>query len=209
MLCPNHEGPSAYHIPNASIPYLSYYYPVMHNNHSLHSYVVPRSIFWPCFPLSPSFSSVSLFILLHRPTIPAKALWHYTQLSPFVYSQALPSYPASLVTMAKPEREATYSLAESMKLPYPVNSHDMEIEYYFKDVESLIKVSAEPDFKALHAECEPYVDLATTTITLTWVEVYLEDGKLVNVDADGKSMQPSFKGLNAIKETKDGVAKYY
>lgn len=96
-----------------------------------------------------------------------------------------------------------------MKLPYPVNNHDMEIEYYFKDVESLLRVSADEGFKALHVECEPYVDLATTTVTLTWVEVYLEDGRLVNVDAAGKSTQPSFAELNNIGESDKPVAKYY
>ncbi|KAK8133685.1 hypothetical protein PG984_005697 [Apiospora sp. TS-2023a] len=102
----------------------------------------------------------------------------------------------------------TRGLAESMQLPYPVNSHDMEIEYYFKDVQSLLDVSGDEGFKALHAECEPYVDLATTSVTLTWVEVYLEEGRLVNVDAAGKSMQPSFAELNDIEEA-GPVAKYY
>ncbi|KAK8009251.1 hypothetical protein PG991_011802 [Apiospora marii] len=104
---------------------------------------------------------------------------------------------------------ATRSLAESMKLPYPVNSHDMEIEYYFQDVASLLAVSADEGFKALHVECEPYVDLATTTVTLTWVEVYLEGGRLVNVDAAGKSTQPSFAELNDIARSDEGVARYY
>ncbi|KAK8077177.1 hypothetical protein PG996_003347 [Apiospora saccharicola] len=86
--------------------------------------------------------------------------------------------------------------------------HDMEIEYYFKDAQALLDVSGDEGFKALHIECEPYVNLARTTVTLTWVEVYLEDGRLVNVDAAGKSMQPSFAELNDIEEARP-VAKYY
>ncbi|KAI0155703.1 hypothetical protein BJ166DRAFT_626806 [Pestalotiopsis sp. NC0098] len=73
----------------------------------------------------------------------------------------------------------TRALAESMKMPYKVNDHDLEIEYYFKDVASLLALSADQDFKDLHAECVPYVNIETTKITLTWIEVYLEDGKLV------------------------------
>lgn len=96
-----------------------------------------------------------------------------------------------------------------MKLPYQLSTHDMEIEYYFKDVASLLAVSADEDFKALHIECEPYVDLTTTKVTLTWIEVYLEDGKLVNVDAAGKSMQPSFAELSDIKVSDKPVDKYY
>ncbi|KAK8004847.1 hypothetical protein PG990_010884 [Apiospora arundinis] len=104
---------------------------------------------------------------------------------------------------------ATRGLLESLKLPYQLSTHDMEIEYYFKDVASLLAVSADEDFKALHVECEPYVDLTTTKVTLTWIEVYLEDGKLVNVDAAGKSMQPSFAELSDIKISDKPADKYY
>ncbi|KAK8039456.1 hypothetical protein PG993_007867 [Apiospora rasikravindrae] len=104
---------------------------------------------------------------------------------------------------------STRTLAESMKLPYPVSSHDMEIEYYFRDVAALLAVSADADFKRLHVECEPYVDLAATSVTLTWIEVYLEDGRLVNVDKEGKSAQPSFQELADIGVAEGPVAKYY
>ncbi|KAI1100053.1 hypothetical protein F4804DRAFT_58544 [Jackrogersella minutella] len=104
---------------------------------------------------------------------------------------------------------ATQGLAQSMKLPYKLNHHDLEIEYYFKDVASLLAVSGDEDFKALHVECEPYVNLETTTITLTWIEVYLEDGELVNIDSEGKSLQPSFEEMSDIKVSDKPVSKYY
>ncbi|KAK6215891.1 hypothetical protein LQW54_004071 [Pestalotiopsis sp. IQ-011] len=100
-------------------------------------------------------------------------------------------------------------LAESMKMPYTVNDHDLEIEYYFKDVASLLALSADQDFKDLHAECVPYVNIETTKITLTWIEVYLKHGKLVNVGSEGKSSQPSFEELSDIKSSDAPVAKYY
>lgn len=96
-----------------------------------------------------------------------------------------------------------------MKLPYKINDYDPQIEYYFKDVSSLIAISGDEGFKVLHVECEPYVDLATTTVTLSWVEVYLENGKLVNIDSEGKSLQPSFEELSNIKVSDDPVSKYY
>ncbi|KAK8070279.1 hypothetical protein PG994_006895 [Apiospora phragmitis] len=89
---------------------------------------------------------------------------------------------------------ATRGLLESMKLPYTSSTHDMEIEYYFKEVASLLAVSADEDFKALHIECEPF----------TW-----RNGKLVNVDAAGKNMQPSFAELSDIKVSDKPVDKYY
>ncbi|KAI0539809.1 hypothetical protein GGR58DRAFT_463532 [Xylaria digitata] len=104
---------------------------------------------------------------------------------------------------------STQALGSSMKLPYKINDYDLQIEYYFKDVASLIAISGDEGFKALHVECEPYVDLATTTVTISWVEVYLEDGKLVNIDNEGKSLQPSFEELSDIKLSDNPVSKYY
>ncbi|EMR67563.1 hypothetical protein MGN70_009731 [Eutypa lata] len=100
-------------------------------------------------------------------------------------------------------------LAKSMKTPYKVNNHDLEIEYYFKDVAHLLAVSADQEFKDLHLESEPYVRHDTATVTLTWIEVYLEDGKMVNVSAEGESLYPSFAELSDIKGTEESVANYY
>ncbi|KAF2995015.1 hypothetical protein E8E14_003242 [Neopestalotiopsis sp. 37M] len=104
---------------------------------------------------------------------------------------------------------STRALAQSLKLPYEINDHDLEIEYYFKDAATLLALSADEDFKALHIECVPYVNIETTKTTLSWIEVYLEDGKLVNVDSAGKSAQLSFEELSDIKLSEQPAAKYY
>lgn len=104
---------------------------------------------------------------------------------------------------------STRALVGSMKLPYAIDDHDLQIEYYFKDVSSLLAVSADEDFKALHVEAAPYVRLDTTTVTLTWIEVYLEDGKLVNIDNQGKSLQPSFAEQSNIQISDKPADKYY
>lgn len=96
-----------------------------------------------------------------------------------------------------------------MKTPYKVNDHDLEIEYYFKDVATLLAVSADQEFKDLHLESEPYVRHDTSTVTLTWIEVYLEDGKVVNVNPAGESLYQSFAELSDIKVTEESVANYY
>ncbi|KAI0162089.1 hypothetical protein GGR57DRAFT_453112 [Xylariaceae sp. FL1272] len=96
-----------------------------------------------------------------------------------------------------------------MKTPYKVNNHDLEIEYYFKDIATLLAVSADDEFKALHLESEPYVRHDTATVTLTWIEVYLDNGKLVNLDSEGQSLYPSFAELADIKGSQEPVAKYY
>ncbi|ROV89111.1 hypothetical protein VMCG_09863 [Cytospora schulzeri] len=104
---------------------------------------------------------------------------------------------------------STRALLESMKLPYAIDDHDLQIEYYFKDVSSLLAVSADEEFKALHVEATPYVRLDETTVTLTWIEVYLEDGKLVNIDGQGKSLQPSFAEQSDIQIADKPADKYY
>ncbi|KAK7755708.1 hypothetical protein SLS62_002319 [Diatrype stigma] len=105
--------------------------------------------------------------------------------------------------------KSTRELAASLKLPYPVTENDMLIEYYFKDLDSLLAISADEDFKALHVEAEPYIRSEATQVTLTWIEVYLEDGKLVNIDSEGKSTQPSFAELSDIKVSDKPLSKYY
>ncbi|KAI5928490.1 hypothetical protein F4810DRAFT_705431 [Camillea tinctor] len=97
----------------------------------------------------------------------------------------------------------------SMKTPYKVNDHDLKIECYFKDVANLLAVSADEEFKKLHIDSEPYVRHDTATVTLTWIETYLEDGKIVNTDPEEKSTYASFVELSDIKVTDKPVAKYY
>lgn len=96
-----------------------------------------------------------------------------------------------------------------MKLPYAIDDHDMTIEYYFRDVSSLLAVSGDERFKALHAEGTPYVRLDQATVAISWVEVYLEDGKLVNIGPDGKSTQPSFAEQSDVKISDRPAEKYY
>lgn len=96
-----------------------------------------------------------------------------------------------------------------MKLPYSIDNHDLQIEYYFRDVSSLLAVSDDEGFKALHVEATPYVRLDETTVALNWVEVYLQGGKLVNIGADGQSLQPSFAEQCDIEASDKPAGKYY
>lgn len=97
-----------------------------------------------------------------------------------------------------------------MNLPYSIEDNDLQIEYYSRDVSSLLAVSADEDFKALHVEAAPYVRLDETTVALTWVEVYLEGGKLVkNLGPNGESLQPSFAEQSDIRVSNRPADKYY
>ncbi len=62
----------------------------------------------------------------------------------------------------------------------------MTLEFYFRSFEEMNKVTNDPDFQALQAEEEPYVNRKNTVVSLGWVETYVENGKVVNIK-DNKS----------------------
>lgn len=97
----------------------------------------------------------------------------------------------------------------SLGLPWKVDDHDMVIEYYFRNVSELLAVSADADFKALHVDAMNFITIDNTTLSLTWVETYLEDGKLQNVGEDGKSLYASFTEISALSLSDAPASKYY
>ncbi|KAI0869398.1 hypothetical protein GGS24DRAFT_512122 [Hypoxylon argillaceum] len=100
------------------------------------------------------------------------------------------------------------ALAQSMTTPYHVNTHDLEIEYYFKDVATLLAISGDQEFKELYLESEPYVDHTTAKVTLTWIETYVENGKMVNTE-EGQSLYGSLAELADIQGSEKPVEQYY
>ncbi|KAI1864605.1 hypothetical protein JX265_008329 [Neoarthrinium moseri] len=100
------------------------------------------------------------------------------------------------------------ALADSMRISYRMDDHDVEIEYYFKDAAALVALSADKDFQALHIECLPYVQINKSTATMTWIEVYVDNGELVNISSEGKSLQPSFEEQSSVEPALP-VANYH
>ncbi|RHZ60656.1 hypothetical protein CDV55_104181 [Aspergillus turcosus] len=103
----------------------------------------------------------------------------------------------------------TRELAKGLQLPWKIDDHDVTIEFYFTDVSALLAVSADQDFKDLHVDTEKFIRLDATTISVTWIEVYLKDGKIVNIDSEGKSLQPSFAERSVIALPEKPADKYY
>ncbi|KAI0506647.1 hypothetical protein F5B22DRAFT_622760 [Xylaria bambusicola] len=101
------------------------------------------------------------------------------------------------------------ALGHSMRTPYQVNKHDLEIEYYFKDVATLLAISNDEEFKNLHVEAEPYFDQDRSKVTLTWIETYVENGKIVNINSEGESLYASVASLAKVEESEKPVGKYY
>lgn len=83
------------------------------------------------------------------------------------------------------------------KLPWAVrpgwkiDAHDVMISVWIRTPESMMAIVTDPDFQALIAGDDEVIDNDKATVTAGWEEVYVEDGKIVNIE-DGKSLYPSF-----------------
>ncbi|KAI9721822.1 MAG: hypothetical protein M1812_002158 [Candelaria pacifica] len=83
-------------------------------------------------------------------------------------------------------RRAIEEMNKRRNRGWVVDDHDMTLEFYFRSFEEMNKVTNDPDFQALQAEEEPYVNRKNTVVSLGWVETYVEDSKVVNI-RDNKS----------------------
>lgn len=70
----------------------------------------------------------------------------------------------------------------------------MTIEFYFRSFEELNKVNHDPEFQALQASEEPYVNRAHTVVSLSWIEKYVDNHEAVNI-VDDKSTYPDYDEL--------------
>jgi len=80
-----------------------------------------------------------------------------------------------------------------------IDDHDLTVEFYFRSLADLGKLSADPEWQALQAEEEPYIDRRNTVVSLGWVEKYVGDGRVMNFGEDGKSAYPSYEELVDVK----------
>ena len=74
----------------------------------------------------------------------------------------------------------------------------MTVEFYFRNFAELNKVNSDPEFQALQATEAPYVNLVHTVVTLGWVEKYVDNHTVVNIDENGKSTYPPWSELNDL-----------
>jgi hypothetical protein len=75
-----------------------------------------------------------------------------------------------------------------------VDDHDMTVEFYFKSLEELGKITNDPEFQKLQQEEEPFINRTHTVVSLGWVEQYVMDGQVVNIN-EGGSMYPGWEEL--------------
>jgi hypothetical protein len=63
-------------------------------------------------------------------------------------------------------------------------------------MDTFLKGAADPDFQALQAAEKPYASGIPADATISWIETYVSNGKVVNINEDGKSNYPGFYELN-------------
>lgn len=87
-------------------------------------------------------------------------------------------------------REAARELNERLGKKWVLDDHDVVVEFYLRDLEAVQRIIADPEFAKLQEEEAPWVDTERSdggvVAHLAWVEVYVENGKVVHVGSDGK-----------------------
>jgi hypothetical protein len=63
-------------------------------------------------------------------------------------------------------------------------------------MEMFYKGAADADFQALQAEEGSFLSGGGAEISIGWVETYVSDGKVVNLDETGKPTFPAFKDMS-------------
>lgn len=69
----------------------------------------------------------------------------------------------------------------------------------------MVKIVMDPDFQALVTGDEEVTDAQKGSVSAGWEEVYVENGKIVNVDEEGRSLYPGFK--EAVKSVVEESAE--
>ena len=79
-----------------------------------------------------------------------------------------------------------------------MDDHDIQVSVWVRNTEDMVAIVMDPDFQALVSDEDKMVDRERATLVAGWEEVYVEDGKIVNVE-DGKiSYADSFAERSAV-----------
>lgn len=91
-------------------------------------------------------------------------------------------------------RGALERFKRALGADWTLDQHDLTVELYVRDLATLRAIAADPEFASFGAVEEPYLSRRHVVASLAWVEVYVQDGKVVNVAKDGTpAYQPAFE----------------
>ncbi|PLN76259.1 hypothetical protein BDW42DRAFT_23528 [Aspergillus taichungensis] len=89
-------------------------------------------------------------------------------------------------------RTTVKNLNRTLGGSWAVDEHDVTVEFYLHSLDQLTSVLEDPEFKTLQQEEEPYVSGKDIVATLGWVEAYVQNGRVVNLDPAGVPTYPNF-----------------
>ncbi|KAL4745670.1 hypothetical protein BDW72DRAFT_198431 [Aspergillus terricola var. indicus] len=102
----------------------------------------------------------------------------------------------SIVFTPKSFRDFTSELNNMRGNRWRIRDYDAQVEFFFRDMETFYKGAADAGFQALQAEEGPFIRAEGAEISIGWVETYVRDGKVVNLDDTGKPTFPPFKDMS-------------
>jgi hypothetical protein len=71
---------------------------------------------------------------------------------------------------------------------WKLSTYDGHVEFIVRSIEDLYRAVQDPEYPEKVAPDEQYLlDRSTSTVTVGWEEVYVLDGKVVNISENGTS----------------------
>ncbi|GAB1212629.1 hypothetical protein ATERTT37_001773 [Aspergillus terreus] len=89
-------------------------------------------------------------------------------------------------------RDALDAFRRSLGADWTIDQHDLTVELYIRDLQTLRNIAADPEFASFYHLEEPYLSRRHVVASLGWVEAYVEEGKVVNVTDEGSEYRPGF-----------------
>ncbi|KAI4859940.1 hypothetical protein F4820DRAFT_462088 [Hypoxylon rubiginosum] len=90
-------------------------------------------------------------------------------------------------------RSALDAFKRELSANWEIDDHNLTVELYIRDLETLRAIASDPVFATFSNLEEPYLSRRHVVASLAWVEVYIEEGKVVGLAQDGTpTYKPSF-----------------
>ncbi|KAE8149911.1 hypothetical protein BDV25DRAFT_172534 [Aspergillus avenaceus] len=87
-------------------------------------------------------------------------------------------------------RDALDAFRRSLGADWTIDSHDLTVELYIRDLQTLRNIAADPEFASFYHLEEPYLSRRHVVASLGWVEAYVEEGRVVHVTDEGSEYRP-------------------
>ena len=84
-------------------------------------------------------------------------------------------------------RQALEDFKRELGANWVIDQHDMTVELYLPGIATLKAIASDPEFASFSELEELYISRRHVVASLGWVEVYVQDGRVVGIDGEGNS----------------------